>query len=62
MAVKGKSTVITDLEERIKELEAKKKEKKEEDEDVCPECGGDLNFVEDGVAICPKCNIYYEVE
>lgn len=61
MAVKGKSTVITDLEQRIKELEEKKKEKKE-DEDVCPECGGDLNYVEEGVAICPKCNIYYEVE
>jgi uncharacterized protein with PIN domain len=62
MVVKGKSTVITDLEERIKELESKKKEKKEEDEDLCPECGGDLNYVEEGVAICPKCNIYYEVE
>jgi transposase len=61
MAVKGKSTVITDLEERIKELESQKKEKKE-DEDVCPECGGDLNYVEEGVAICPKCSIYYEVE
>ena len=47
----------------IKEKQGKgKKKKSTEDEDVCPKCGGDLVFVEDGIVYCPKCKDFYEEE
>ena len=55
-----KSTVIVDLEERIKQLEGEKKPDKKDI--VCEECGGDLEYVEEGVVYCPHCEQYYEVE
>jgi uncharacterized protein with PIN domain len=58
-----KSKVIEDMQKEILALkEAKDKKKEEKDEDVCPECGGDLEYVEEGVVLCPKCKVYYEVE
>jgi len=65
-----KSNIISDLLERLKVLEdwrkegTKKKGKKTapEDEEVCPQCGGDLLFVEDGVVFCKKCNEYFEYD
>jgi len=55
-----KSSVIVDLEERIKQLEAEKEKKKEKKEDICEECGGDLEYVEEGIVYCPHCEQYYE--
>ena len=56
---------IVDIEEKLKKSVPKKKstnEKKPEvDEDVCPECGSDLLFVEDGIVFCSKCKQYYEL-
>ena len=67
-----KSNIITELSERLVDVEEKlktivktpkKKSKKPEvDEDVCPECGGDLLFVEDGIVYCRKCSEYYELK
>jgi uncharacterized Zn finger protein (UPF0148 family) len=66
-----KSNIITALKERLdsietwrKDLTEKKKKsskKQKEDEDVCPECGNDLLFVEEGIVMCPKCNEYFEI-
>jgi uncharacterized protein with PIN domain len=67
-----KSKIITEMTDRIDSIEehlkklvkapAKKKGKKEEvDEEVCPECGGDLLFVEEGIVYCNKCSEYYEI-
>lgn len=65
------SKIIDEITERLHNLEEdlkgvkkvppKKKETKA-DEEVCPECGGDLLFVEEGIVLCPKCNVYYEME
>ena len=65
-----KSNTISDLLERLEALEnwrkekVKRKEKKTpaEDEEVCPQCGGDLLFVEDGIVFCKKCNEYFEMK
>jgi ribosomal protein L37AE/L43A len=52
---------LTDIENRIKGIKDKKPTKEnKEDEDVCPKCGGDLLFVEEGIVFCPKCKKYYE--
>jgi uncharacterized protein with PIN domain len=67
-----KSKIITEMTGRLDDIEeylkklvkvpAKKKGKKEGvDEEVCPECGGDLLFVEDGIVFCNKCSEYYEI-
>ena len=57
---------LSDVEEHLKKLAkppASKKggKKPEVDEDVCPECGGNLLFVEEGIVFCPKCVEYYEM-
>lgn len=65
-----KSNIIAALKERMdniekwqEEISKKKGSKKQKvDEEVCPECGGDLLFVEEGVVHCPKCDQYFEVE
>ena len=67
-----KTNIIDDINERLHKLEeyykakppAKKKSEKkmEVDEDVCPECGSDLLFVEDGIVFCSKCKQYYELK
>ena len=70
-----KSKVIDALKERLDKLEIWQKEKNEpedkkkgsskkskEDEEVCPECGGDLLFVEDGIVYCSVCKEYFEEE
>jgi len=65
-----KTNIINELRDRImdieKKLASKKKftsEKKSEvDEDVCPECGSDLLFVEDGIVFCSKCKQYFELK
>jgi uncharacterized protein with PIN domain len=55
---------LDDIEEHLKKLvkaPGKKKGKKSEvDEEVCPVCGGDLLFVEEGIVFCNKCSEYYE--
>lgn len=62
-----KSSIIDALNERLDNLEKwrkaglKKKENKE-DEEVCPACGADLLFVEEGIVYCSKCKEYYEQE
>ena len=61
-----KTNVIKEITERLGKVEKfmktpkKDKGKKKADEDVCPECGGDLVFVDQGIVFCPKCNEYYE--
>jgi uncharacterized protein with PIN domain len=58
-----KNNTIADIQAQIaalKEQADKKAEKKEED--VCPECGGDLEYVEDGVVYCSHCKQYYDIE
>ena len=58
-----KTSTITDMQKEIALLKAaqdKKKEKK--DEIVCDECGGDLDYVEEGIVYCPVCKQYYEYE
>jgi uncharacterized protein with PIN domain len=64
-----KSNIIDEITERLHNLEenikgikkpAPKKKKEEVDEDVCPTCGGDLLFVEDGIVYCPTCKEYFE--
>jgi uncharacterized protein YbaR (Trm112 family) len=58
-----KNSTIEEMQKEIallKELKDKKKEK--EDETVCPECGSDLEYVEDGVVYCSHCKQYYDVE
>lgn len=67
-----KSNIIAALLERVDKLEkwrTEKKEsatkkkpegKKEADEEVCPVCGGDLLFVEEGIVFCSKCDQYFE--
>jgi len=65
-----KSNIISDLLGRLDALEEWRKEKGKpkgkkqppEDEEVCPQCGGDLLFVEDGVVFCKKCNEYFEYD
>lgn len=67
-----KTSIIEDLHGRLDKLEmwqkeesdakTKGKKKTPEDEDVCPKCGGDLVFVEDGIVYCPKCSDFYEEE
>ena len=69
-----KSKIIDALVERLDVLEKWRKEKSEPedkkaaakkakvDEEVCPECGGDLLFVEDGIVFCPVCKEYFEEE
>jgi ribosomal protein L37AE/L43A len=58
-----KSTVIEDMQAEIAALkEAGKPNEKDEDETVCPTCGNDLTFVEDGVVYCDKCKEYFEYE
>jgi uncharacterized protein with PIN domain len=56
---------LDDIEEHLKKLvkaPGKKKGKKPEvDEEVCPECGSDLLFVEEGIVFCNKCSEYYEM-
>ena len=64
-----KTNVITKLTERVDNMEEhlkklvktpKKDKGSKADEDVRPECGGDLVFVEEGIVFCPKCSEYYE--
>lgn len=59
-----KSSIIEDLKARLENIEKglKKKNdtKRKEDEDVCKNCGGDLQFVEDNIVYCPKCKEYFE--
>ena len=60
-----KTNVIKEIMDRLGKVEkfmkgTKKDKGSKADEDVCPECGGDLVFVEQGVVFCPKCNEYYE--
>jgi uncharacterized protein with PIN domain len=58
-----KNTTIEAMQAEILALkEAGKKKEKKEDETVCPECGGDLEYVEDGVVYCEDCKQYYDVE
>jgi uncharacterized Zn finger protein (UPF0148 family) len=60
-----KNTTIEDMQKEIaalKEQAAAKKDKSGKDEDVCPDCGGDLEFVEDGVVYCSHCKQYYDIE
>jgi len=56
---------IVDIEEKLKKSIPKKKSTSEKrpqvDEEVCPECGGDLLFVEDNIVFCTKCRQYYEL-
>ena len=54
-----KSNVITDMQAEIAALKEAGKPKKKEDV-VCDECGGDLDYVEEGVVYCPVCKVYYE--
>jgi ribosomal protein L37AE/L43A len=57
-----KNTTIANMQAEIvalKEAQGKKKEKKD---DVCPDCGGDLEYVEEGVVYCSHCDQYYDVE
>ena len=62
-----KSNILSILEKRIGDLEKtltnnkKKNSGKKPDEDVCPECGNDLLFVEDGIVYCSKCKQYYDL-
>ena len=62
-----KSKIMEALFERIGKLEDWRKKgeskgkKQKEDEDVCLTCGGDLQFVEDGIVYCPKCKEYFEL-
>ena len=53
---------LTDLEKWRKEEVPKRKKKEKEDEEVCPNCGGDLLAVEDGIVYCSKCKEYFEEE
>jgi uncharacterized protein with PIN domain len=64
-----KSEIINEITERLHNLEEgfkgikkppAKKEKTKVDEDVCPICGGDLLFVEEGIVLCPLCKEYFE--
>lgn len=65
-----KSSIIEALVERIDDLEKwrktsheehdKDKGRKKPDEEVCPVCGGDLLWVEEGIVFCRKCNQYFE--
>jgi uncharacterized protein with PIN domain len=64
-----KSNIIDEITDRLHNLEEDfkgikkppaKKKKTEVDEDVCPTCGGDLLFVEEGIVLCPACNKYFE--
>jgi len=69
-----KSGIIDAIKERLVELEKWRADKKESedkkektkrstvDEEVCPICGGDLLFVEDGIVYCQKCKQYFEYE
>lgn len=66
-----RATTITaedKAEARIKALEdkiaaqSKPKEKEEEDELVCPECGGDVFEIEEGVYYCEECKKHFEEE
>jgi uncharacterized protein with PIN domain len=57
-----KSSVIEDMQAEIAALKEAAKPKEKEDETVCPECGGDLELVEDGVVYCSHCKQYYEAE
>ena len=69
-----KSEIINALKERLDAVEkwqAGKSEPEDKkaaakkppvDEEVCPECGGDLLFVEDGIVFCPVCKEYFEEE
>ena len=67
-----KSKIIETLEDRLAAIEKWKKTTSEDldkdkhkgkaDEEVCPNCGGDLLFVEDGIVYCPKCKDYFEEE
>jgi len=66
-----KSNIITEITQRLVNLEEAVKGTKKKpagkkgnkpDEEVCPECGGDLLWVEDGVVYCSKCKEYYEAE
>lgn len=70
-----KSKIIYALKERLDSLEEWRAEKKKPedkkkpgakkedvDEEVCPVCGGNLQFVEVGIVFCPKCNQYFEFE
>ena len=50
---------IKTLEDKIAELTKKPEEK---DELVCPECGGDVLEVEEGVYYCEDCKEYFEEE
>lgn len=43
-------------------VEDPSRDKPDEDEDVCPECGSDLLELEDGVLYCEECKEYYERE
>jgi ribosomal protein L37AE/L43A len=65
-----KSNIISALKGRLDDLEKWRKEKTDKkkgekkqktDEEVCPECGGDLLFVEEGIVFCPKCEQYFEI-
>lgn len=65
-----KSDIISALQGRLDELEKWRAEKAEpkkkssinqkEDEEVCPNCGSDLLFVEENTVYCPKCKEYFE--
>lgn len=69
-----KSKIISALQERLDKLEIWKEEnaeevdkdkkkdsaKQKEDEEVCPNCGADLLFVEENIVYCPKCKDYFE--
>jgi rRNA maturation endonuclease Nob1 len=61
-----KTGIIDALKNRIDALEkwqkgkAGNKKKELEDEDVCPVCGSDLLFIEEGIVYCKKCDQYYE--
>lgn len=53
---------IKALEDKIAEQGKPKKKEEEEDELVCPECGGDVYEVEDGAYFCEECKKYFEEE
>ena len=58
-----KNTTIEEMQAEIvalKEAANKKPDKKEDV--VCPGCGGDLEYVEEGVVYCSHCKQYYDVE
>jgi len=55
-------TLETNLKDTLKKGNKKSQKEVKEDEEVCPECGGDLLFVEEGVVYCQKCKKYYENE